>query len=43
MSKIEQFENLDIWEEASDIAWEIYKITSVVDDVKHDYGLKGQL
>lgn len=42
MTKINKFEDLEIWQQASDIALEIYNITSP-DNIKHEYRLKEQL
>jgi four helix bundle protein len=42
MSKIEQFEDLEIWQEAIDIALNIYNIVKL-DKIKNDYGLRDQL
>ncbi|RPI13044.1 MAG: four helix bundle protein [Ignavibacteriae bacterium] len=42
MSTINSFEELDIWKEASEIALNVYSITSI-GDLKRDHGLKDQL
>jgi four helix bundle protein len=42
MNKINTFEDLKIWQDGSDVAVNIYQITSQV-EMKRDYGLKDQL
>ncbi len=42
MGKIERFEDLEVWKKASDIAFEIYKLTEK-GKLSSDYGLKDQL
>ncbi|MBX9852004.1 MAG: four helix bundle protein [Cytophagaceae bacterium] len=41
MSKINRFEDLKIWQEATEIGIKIFKITN--DELKKDFALKGQL
>lgn len=42
MGKIKQFEDLDIWKEATDIAIEIY-LLSEKGKLKNDFGMKDQI
>jgi four helix bundle protein len=42
MSKIKTFEDLEVWQNASNIAIEVYKISSI-GKLSKDYGLKDQI